>query len=216
MEGSLLVALSQNGCGAGNISNTFLECKPVLLNVWFHLICVNVLKHWSNNQVVLPWWLIVGTKHSPRLLRRCWRKGEGTRELLQSPPEHPPGSAKKWKWNKSRQLCQPHLRLPFHGALICACILLNLVIPACIYSLSIICLEMQLPLISSWEPGHKFNMIAYFSLLDASSYPLNIPCWITAKSFCMSCPISRIHPHGWFQPRAVEMRLKSNWNAVEI
>ena len=72
----------------------------------------------------------------------------------------------------------PHLRLPFHGALICACILLNLVIPASIYNLSIICLEMQLPLISSWEPGHKFNMIAYFSLfwigLDASSYPLNI------------------------------------------
>ena len=90
----------------------------------------------------------------------------------------------------------PHLRLPFHGALICACILLNLVIPASIYNLSIICLEMQLPLISSWEPGHKFNMIAYFSLfwigLDASSYPLNIPCWITAKSFCMSCPISRM------------------------
>jgi hypothetical protein len=73
----------------------------------------------------------------------------------------------------------PHLCLPFHGALhISACILLNLLIPACIYNLSIIFLEMQIPLISSWAPAHKLNMIAYFSIFwvgqDASSYPLNI------------------------------------------
>ena len=91
----------------------------------------------------------------------------------------------------------PHLCLPFHGALhISACILINLLIPACIYNLSIIFLEMQIPLISSWAPAHIFNRIAYFSIFnigqDASSYPLNIPCWMTAKSFCMSCPISRM------------------------
>jgi hypothetical protein len=73
----------------------------------------------------------------------------------------------------------PYLCLPFQGALhISACYLLSLLISACLYNLSIISPEMQIPLISSCAPAHKLNMIAYFSMIwigqDPSSYPLNI------------------------------------------
>ena len=86
----------------------------------------------------------------------------------------------------------PHLCLPFHGALhISACILINLLIPACIYNLSIIFLEMQIPLISSWAPAHKLNMIAYLSIFwigqDASIYPLNIIASYYSKFWTARC-----------------------------